>query len=58
MNTKIFVGIGVGIIVIAVVVFVIKPPGSSVTPPAGPLPQIPAGISQEEHESHHTNLPQ
>ena len=58
MNTKIIAGIVIIIAGIIVVVVIAKPSGDIITPSASPTPQIPDGITEEEHESHHTNLPQ
>jgi hypothetical protein len=54
MNTKILASIGVAIIVALILLWLGLFSNKQNENPA----QIPEGITEEEHESHHTNLPQ
>lgn len=54
MNTKILIGVGAVIIVVLILLWLGIFSNKQNSAPA----QIPEGITQEEHESHHTNLPQ
>ena len=44
------------VVVVVVVLLVLRLPSNNRS--ASPTPEIPDGITQEEHESHHTDLPQ